>query len=90
MPLGPSARIERGSDRRGPADDSAWVREFAAHLDRHRAESSRVIEAQFLKSTPDDMLSRLDAEAAALRRSTSARNEAIDKRALTVVLDLAT
>lgn len=42
--------------------------------------SSRVGEAQLLKSIPDGLLSRMDAEVAALGRSTSARNEALDKQ----------
>src|SRR6202022_2070501 len=42
--------------------------------------SSRVGEAQLLKSTPDGLLSRMDAEVAALGRSTSARNEALGGR----------
>lgn len=42
--------------------------------------SSRVGEAQLLKSIPDGLLSRMDAEVAALGRSTSARNEALDEQ----------
>ncbi|HYR15799.1 MAG TPA: SDR family oxidoreductase, partial [Mycobacterium sp.] len=42
--------------------------------------SSRVGEAPLLKSTPDGLLSRMDAEVAALGRSTSARNEALGGR----------
>ena len=42
--------------------------------------SSRVGEAQLLKYIPDGLLSRMDAEVAALGRSTSARNEALDKQ----------
>ena len=42
--------------------------------------SSRVGEAQLLKSIPDGLLSRMDAEVAALGRSTSARSEALDKQ----------
>jgi NAD(P)-dependent dehydrogenase (short-subunit alcohol dehydrogenase family) len=41
--------------------------------------SSSVVEQQFLKSTPDDLLARMDAEVAALGRSASARTEALDK-----------
>src|SRR6202011_3334344 len=42
--------------------------------------SSAVGEAQLLKSTPDGLLARMDAEVAALGRSTSARTEALDKQ----------
>jgi NAD(P)-dependent dehydrogenase (short-subunit alcohol dehydrogenase family) len=42
--------------------------------------SSPVVEAQLLKNAPDDLLSRMDAEVAALGRSTSARTEALEKR----------
>ena len=42
--------------------------------------SSRLGEAQLLKSTPNGLLARMDAEVAALGRSTSARNEALEKQ----------
>jgi NAD(P)-dependent dehydrogenase (short-subunit alcohol dehydrogenase family) len=42
--------------------------------------SSSIAEAQFLKSTPDDLLSRMDAEVAALGRSASARTEALHRQ----------
>ena len=45
--------------------------------------STRVVEARLLASTPDDLLSRMDAEVAALGRSTSARTEALEKGATT-------
>ena len=43
--------------------------------------STPVGEAQFLKSTPDGALTRIDAEVAALGRSTSARTRALQRRA---------
>ena len=42
--------------------------------------SSRVGEAQLLKTIPDGLLSRMDDEVAALGRSTSARNEALHRQ----------
>jgi NAD(P)-dependent dehydrogenase (short-subunit alcohol dehydrogenase family) len=42
--------------------------------------SSRFGEAQMIKSTPDGLLARMDAEVAALGRSTSARNEALEQQ----------